>query len=276
MTDLVPTNHQISRKALERIIQRAAELQAAERDLGDHLSEDQVLELGREVGLPARYVQQAILEERTRTAIGPEGGRLARLMGPVHVSAQRTVAGDKDGVEEALEFWMVEKEILTVKRRFHDQTSWEPRRDWVASVRRGFGYGGRSYALSRTREVVGHVQALEPGWCHVTLAADLTNSRNEYLGGATALAGVGGTAAVIAGVIGVALPLAVLPAVAGVAVGLVTARSRRSAVERVQVALEQVLDKLEHGEIEPTRSAKLPPGSQISKVLRDELRKHLS
>ena len=46
--------------------QRAAELQTGEREIGEELSEEQVLALGREVGIPARYLQQALLEERVR------------------------------------------------------------------------------------------------------------------------------------------------------------------------------------------------------------------
>ena len=60
----------ISRDALERIIQRAAELQAGERDIGDGLTRDEVLALGKEVGIPARHLQQALLEEQTRTVVG--------------------------------------------------------------------------------------------------------------------------------------------------------------------------------------------------------------
>ena len=44
------TPARIDRAALERIIQRAAELQTAERDMGDSLTSDQLMALGREVG----------------------------------------------------------------------------------------------------------------------------------------------------------------------------------------------------------------------------------
>ena len=64
MTEGLPAP--IDRAALERIIQRAAELQTADREIGEGLTTDQVLELGREVGIPGRYLQQALLEERTR------------------------------------------------------------------------------------------------------------------------------------------------------------------------------------------------------------------
>ena len=46
------TPARIDRAALERIIQRAAELQTADRDIGEELTPEQVLALGREVGIP--------------------------------------------------------------------------------------------------------------------------------------------------------------------------------------------------------------------------------
>src|SRR5204863_530578 len=77
----------ISRAALERIIQRAAELQAAERDIGDGLTKDEVLALGQDVGIPTRYLQQALLEEQTRSVIEEGRGTLAWLTGPTRLSA---------------------------------------------------------------------------------------------------------------------------------------------------------------------------------------------
>src|SRR2546426_5974915 len=66
----------IRREALERIIQRAAELQAGERDIGEGLTEPELLALGQDVGIPARYLRQALLEERTRPLIEERGGLL--------------------------------------------------------------------------------------------------------------------------------------------------------------------------------------------------------
>ena len=68
------TPARFDRAALERIIQRAAELQTSERDIGENLTPDDVLALGKEVGIPSRYLQQALLEERTRLAgVSPPG-----------------------------------------------------------------------------------------------------------------------------------------------------------------------------------------------------------
>ena len=58
MVDGLPAR--IDRAALERIIQRAAELQTAEREIGEGLTPEQIMELGREVGIPGRYLQQVL------------------------------------------------------------------------------------------------------------------------------------------------------------------------------------------------------------------------
>ena len=89
----------IDRAALERIIHRAAELQTADREIGEGLTTDQVLALGREVGIPGRYLQQALLEERTRMVqAGPEG-LLGRTVGPAAISAQRVIQAEREAIE---------------------------------------------------------------------------------------------------------------------------------------------------------------------------------
>jgi hypothetical protein len=276
MSGIVPAGSEFSRKALERIIQRAAELQAGERQTGDALSEREVMELGREVGLPARFVQQAMLEELTRVDT-EDPTWITRFVGPAYVAAHRTIPGNRGDLEAALAHWMTEEELLTVKRRFKQQTSWEPRRDFFASLKRGLGLSGRRYVLSRTKEVAGEVLQLEDGWCHVSLRADLTNTRREHLGGAAALSSAGAGMTVIALVLSVAVPVALIPAAAGLAGAAAVARSRVATVERVTVALEQILDRLEHGEARPPApQPQLAPGREITKMIRDELRRHLT
>jgi chromosome segregation protein len=95
------TPARIDRAALERIIQRAAELQTADRDLADELTPEQVMALGREVGIPERHLQRALLEERTRLVAVPASG-WARITGPAQVVAQRTVPGTVAAAEGAL------------------------------------------------------------------------------------------------------------------------------------------------------------------------------
>jgi hypothetical protein len=51
MTDLVPDTSRIDRAALERIIRRATEIHASEREIGDGLTESELMTLGRDVGI---------------------------------------------------------------------------------------------------------------------------------------------------------------------------------------------------------------------------------
>src|SRR5207248_6483716 len=96
---LVMAGELISREALERIIQRAAELQAGEHDIGDGLTESELLSLGQDVGIPARHLRQALLEERTRSLEPARRGVIAWIAGPERLSAQRVVPGEARDVE---------------------------------------------------------------------------------------------------------------------------------------------------------------------------------
>lgn len=252
---MVPSDKKFNRQELERIIRRAAELQANEREIGEGLDERELMALGKDVGIPGRFLQQAVAEERF-SGPGSERGITSSLLGPAETSAQRTVAGERADIEANLMYWMTELELLTVKRRFPNKTTWEPRNDMFASLKRGFGLGGRKYLLSRAQEVMAQVLQLEDGWCHVLLRADLRNSQRSYAGGSAGLVTFSGAAAGVAFLAGVAMPLALVPVPFGIAGGWILSRSRRSEVEKVQVALEQILDRLERGEIKPPDESK--------------------
>ena len=57
----------------------------SEREIGEGLTPDEVLALGREVGIPGRYLQQALLEERARLVEAGPGGFLSRTVGPAAI-----------------------------------------------------------------------------------------------------------------------------------------------------------------------------------------------
>lgn len=264
----------ISREALERIIQRAAELQTGERDIGEGLTEEEVVALGKDVGIPAHYLKQALLEERIRLPEERNERGLARsLVGPACLDAHRVVPGDRTGVERALSAWMESEELLRVKRRYPDRITWEPQVGFLASMQRGLRAGGRSYALTRAVEIAGQATQLEPGFCHVRLSADVRNLRQARIGGAAVLGGVGVAGSVVAGTLGVLFPFVVLPAAGFAALALTTLVAGRDAqLGRIQVALEQVLDRLERGEI---RGEHALPGPRASAFVRiaEEIRK---
>jgi hypothetical protein len=247
----------IDRQALERIVKRAAELQAGERDVGDGMTQGDVLALGKEVGIPDRFLRQALLEEQTRTAPEEPAGFWAWLTGPGAVVAHRVVPGDRDSVQRALDHWMQEEELLQPKRRLPDRTVWEPKAGAFASIQRALA-GGRRYSLARALDVTSQVVQLESGFCLVRFEASVKDQRRARVGGGFAMAatGAGMTAALF--LIGLPLPMAdVLALVPGTALtlgGAAVARSHVGPNERIAVSLEQVLDRLERGEIRSDRA----------------------
>jgi hypothetical protein len=259
---LVPAGGELDRAAVERVLARAVELQASTPDRTGLLSESQILELGQEVGLAPEALRQALAEERTRTAAPVEAGMAARLFGPAHASATRTVRGAPDRTLWQLDQWMLRDECLQQKRRFPDRITWEPRRDIWGSLRRGFNLGGREYALARAREVGATVVPVDEERVLVHLAADLSSARTTRLrtGTAAAVVGVATTSAIAAlaalVVVPAALPaviaLSAVPTLAGVGGGYAVARGHGALVARTQVALEQLLDRLEHDGGPPT------------------------
>jgi len=238
----------IDRDALERIIRRAAELQAGEMDTGDGLTEQDLLKVGAEVGIDGRFLRQAMYEE-SAGASEAERGVLAKWMGPRRVGASRVVAGEKSAIEAGLERWMVEGEALAIKRRLPDRTVWERQRGFFAEMKRGFGVGGKSYQLARALDVTVVVTPLEQGFCHVELVADISQTRQGLVGGAVAVTGTGAALAIGASALGAILVVPVFAAVLGVTAGAAIVRAHRAFTDRMLLALEQVLDRLEHGEI---------------------------
>src|SRR5438309_12016194 len=126
----------ISRDALERISTRAAELQAGEREIGEGLTTSGVLALGKDVGIPDRYLRQAMLEEQTRTAPEVATGTWAWLTGPRSIVAHRVVPGDRAAVVRAPTRCMTHEELLHPKRQYADRTSREPNAGPVAWIQR--------------------------------------------------------------------------------------------------------------------------------------------
>jgi len=266
----------IGREALDRILKRAAELQAGEQDVGDGLTRAELLKLGDDVGIPAQYLRQALLEEQTHAAPEPAGGLWDAIAGPARVTAYRVVPGDPPAVAGALARWMEAEELLQVKRRYPDRVTWEPKSGFLASMQRGLKVTGRAYSLAEAAEIAGQVTPLEKGFCHVQLVADVRNLRRQRISGGTVLATIGTLATLAAlslGIVpGVATLAAFVPAVAGGLGGLAVARTHRGLAARVEVGLEQVLDRLERGEI---RAEHALPGKRAGPLgrLADEIRK---
>src|SRR5437870_1498468 len=101
----------VSRAGLERVLARAAELQNASGDDTERpetLTEAQIEELGKEVGLSPQHVRQALAEERARIQpLATTGSGVGyQLFGIDRVAAQRVVRGRPDRILAALDRWM--------------------------------------------------------------------------------------------------------------------------------------------------------------------------
>jgi hypothetical protein len=255
----LPSRPSLDRAALERVLLRAAELQSNASDPAEEMTEEQLLELGREVGLTPEHLRQAMIEERTRVVRPVEHGVAARLVGPATAMASRTVRGRPETVLAALDGWMQREECLQVKRRFADRMIWETRRDPVGNFKRFFNVGGRGYQLTRAHEVGGMVIPVDAEHVLVRLDADLGNVRSARVtSGGLAIAGGALTTGVLV-TLGFFVPVAAVPTLLGVAAGYLAVRGQPEAVARAQLALEQVLDRLEHGETRPSLLGLLAP-----------------
>src|SRR5512142_1148 len=116
----------LDRTTIERVLARAAELQAsAGNDDGEpNLSESQLIEIGKEVGLNPTTLTQALAEERSRVAVPEDNSLLSSITGPAVATASRAVRGTPSDVLISLDSWMQRDECLQVQRRFPDRITW--------------------------------------------------------------------------------------------------------------------------------------------------------
>ncbi len=266
----------LDRAALERIIQRAAELQTADREPGEGITPDQLLALGKEVGIPPRFLQQALAEERSRLPEQMRIGMLDRLAGPGVVVTHRVIAGQVPVLEGHLLRWMEQNELLCVQRQQPGRITWEPLTGIQAALRRSaaaLGAGQRTFMLGKAGTVTAALAPLEPDYCHVALAADVKPLRGAYVTSAAALAaaGAGGTALLVA--LSAMLVLAVVPLPIGIGLGYGALRRFRPVPARTLLGLERTLDHLER--LSARGPVQVPRPAGLLGALADEVRRTL-
>lgn len=271
---VAPRQTLLDRQALERVLARAAELQGASAlpESSDLISEGQLLDIGNEVGLSPATIKQALAEERTRINVPEERGLVAQIAGAGFATATRTVPGNARDVLGKLDAWMLREECLQVQRRFNDRITWEPQRGLFGKLRRTVNVSGRGFYLMDATQVSATVLPVDGSRVVVRLDADIHASRARRVGASSVLATLGAAAG---GVLGLALvvahlPLiiaagsAVLPFAGGSAIAYRVARTHRGVLASVQLALEQILDRLEHGDFDrPSLLGGLPSRTRI-------------
>jgi hypothetical protein len=260
----------LDRSALERVLARAAELQAGEIEPGEQISEDRLLEIANEVGLSPHHMRQALAEERTRVTLPEEVGPLARFAGVARAVATRVVNGVPTEVLASLDAWMQREECLTIKRRFPDRIVWEEHRGFWSQIRRGVS--GRRYVLAQAQDVGATVVAVDERRSLVRLEADLSNVRTGRLVGAGASTALGVAAGGTLLALGFFPLAAIAPVVVGAAAGYGAARSHRGVAVRAQLALEQVLDRLQTPEPPTPRPLGMAIEALVDRATRGLLR----
>jgi hypothetical protein len=250
----------LDRQALERVLARAAELQGATAmpESSDLISESQVLEIAREVGLNPATISQALAEERTRIHVPEERGLLAQVAGAGFATATRTVPGNPRDILATIDMWMVRDECLQVQRRFTDRITWEPQRGLFGKLRRTVNVSGKGFYLMDATQVSATVMPVDSARVVIRLDADIHQSRARRIGAGGVLGAIGLAAG---GVLGLGLMIANIPLLIAAASTIIPlagsglgayqiAKSHRTVLASVQLALEQILDRLEHGEFE--------------------------
>lgn len=242
---------------MERVLARATELASTGSDSPDGMTEAQLIEIGKEVGLSPAVVQQALAEERTRVVLTEEQGMEARVLGPAAVSATRVVPYSAEQVIAAVDDWMEREYRFNPKRRFGNRRTWEPRTGALHKLDQTLRGNNAAKALTRATEVALTVSAIGDGRSAVRMDADLIAQRRTRRNSGLAMVAAGGTVSMVPVILGSVLaPIAMLPLFIGFAAlpligfgvgGMQLMRSHRAQAERAQLALEQLLDRLEHG-----------------------------
>lgn len=255
---------------MERVLARAAELQAAAGDpqIEAGLSDAELLDAAREAGLSTDHVRAALAEERLRAAgpraalervpafRGAERDLATRLAGPEHPATQRAVAGTPAEAVEALGRWLEREEGMRLARRTADAgavyAAWDRPTRLVGRVTRGLLNPGTP-GLRQAHGVRAVALPADAGRALLRLELDVGEARRQRLtaggvaaaGGVLAGGGVLGAGVVAHALLAVIAPVAVLPVLAGGAAGWAIARGHRERVARGGAALEALLDRVE-------------------------------
>ena len=254
----------IPRAALERVLARATELQTSSADAPEGISEARLVEIGREVGIPAEHLRVALAEERSRSPYAVlEKGRLLDGLGTVQVSAQRSVQGTPAVLLENIDTWMKREEGLDPNLRQPNRMSWSPRTGPLSAIYNAINRNGRSSELLRADEVTATVTTIDAARAVVRFDADLTklrrSQRNMMLGvgiGANAviytvlatpiliLGGASGNLSTVLPGLGL---LAGAQVLGGYGFWRMLKNQYRKTLDRVHQKLERLLDNTEHG-----------------------------
>ncbi|HEX6938992.1 MAG TPA: hypothetical protein VF158_06230 [Longimicrobiales bacterium] len=248
------------------MIRRAAELYAADAEADERISEEELLRIAAELGLPPRHVRQALLELPDAPA---DASLLDRLCGPAAVRGTRVVVRDADLTYRRLDEYLTTREYLQPVRRKVRRGWYTPAGDFVSKIARGLSRPKGRFHLARARGVALAVEPLDARSAHVRLDVDLSGRRREAVaagatGGGIVGAALGAGLAAVAAGAGADIAGPYGAAAAGMlafggglctslAAGIAIARAHfRKQLSSARLEVEGLLDRLERGEpLEP-------------------------
>ena len=181
----------LTRRDFDKVMRRATEL-AAEDPGGadDALSDDEVVRIGREVGLPERHVRRALEEYRARgggggRAVGGRwGGGLRVLLLRDEVAADRTIERPRAEIRRELDDFMVGGQLLQRVRRKDDLLQYRPAVDWVSRVARAASFRSGQHYVASSRLVEVRLERMGADSTHVGIRVDpgiAANYRNWWM-----------------------------------------------------------------------------------------------
>lgn len=251
-----PARRQIPAEDLDLIVRRAAQIQNKRGSPGSQLlTEAEVIEIGRQVGLEPGHVRRAMAEVHAESLAPkrPPGNRILDLITrDPRVEVRRVVAGDPTLIQQQIEMQLRDREKLGALRRRPMRSVWEASGGAMDRLERFLNFSGKEYALAEARQVELAVAEVEPGWSLVTLAADIGNKRDEAFYGAVAGVIVFAIFAAvfsglelgfgIAGVVGATLLAGLAAAATGVTWVRWALDKRRN---RIELMLESLVDEVD-------------------------------
>lgn len=231
-------------------------------DADEQLSEEEVLRIATELGLPAHHVQRAMYE---LPELQTQARWYDRYFGSPVISVSRAVPSQTTVVLRRLEDYLVTREFLQIVRKRSDSLTLMPADDTLSSLARALTRPARRHLVSRASRVMVCVHAMPNDTAHVRCDVDLTAARSEAVQAGATLGSIAGivTGAFATGITVAALPEAVglvphvvaftgtllATAAAGIAI---SANHFKTQVAAATLEMNGLLDRLEAGErLEP-------------------------
>jgi hypothetical protein len=264
---------QLTRKQVELVLRRAAELEQREETALDTLTPQDLERVADELGMSQDALHQALAESRAGALVADEERTLIdRLFGRRIIEARRFVPGEAATLRIAVDQFLQEQGFL-LKRNLGKAQVWEPGRDWRTRMRRALRAG--AYRLPRDVEIEVRITEV-PGGPHpilIVLRVDAARARATRVGVATASVIAAGLA-IGGGALLLPMPLELVAIVGGSIAGVggswLSRSSYRDECERLTVAIERFLDFLEHEPPPPPAQPKPDPIKRIVDFLSRE------